>query len=317
MNQLPKAPKVSVCVITYNQEKYIRQCLQSIVDQETDFDFEVIVGEDCSTDGTRAIVQEFMGRYPGLIKGIFHDENIGGCRNYISVHSAALGDYIAHVDGDDLCCPFKLSRLVDYLNHNRECVAVFHRVLICDKDGAGGNKLWPKTSRYEKHDINQVLLNLSDFVHSSMFYRAGALNDFFKLPLNQFIDYQIYIHLASRGMVACLEANLGVYRYGVGESMRANVFELIIQAVEYAYKLDVKKPIVDLVVAQKCLMISKIAFFQGDINLFRKFIRKSFFVKIIGIKQALLFLFSYASILLVLLYKLKKSSQLFCNKYVF
>ena len=52
-----KTPKVSVCVITYNQEKYIAQCLQSIVDQETDFDFEIIVGDDCSTDGTREIVR--------------------------------------------------------------------------------------------------------------------------------------------------------------------------------------------------------------------------------------------------------------------
>ena len=58
-----KTPKVSVCVITFNHEKYIRQCLQSIVDQETNFDFEVIVGDDCSKDGTREVVQEFAGKY--------------------------------------------------------------------------------------------------------------------------------------------------------------------------------------------------------------------------------------------------------------
>ena len=54
-----KPPKVSVCVVTYNQEKYVAQGLQSIVDQETDFDFEIIVGDDCSTDGTREILENF------------------------------------------------------------------------------------------------------------------------------------------------------------------------------------------------------------------------------------------------------------------
>ena len=61
---MDRPPKVSVCVVTYNQEKYIRQCLQSIVDQETDFDFEVIVADDCSTDRTSCIVQEFADKYP-------------------------------------------------------------------------------------------------------------------------------------------------------------------------------------------------------------------------------------------------------------
>lgn len=304
-----KTPKVSVCVVTYNQEKYIRQCLQSIVDQEADFDFEVIVGEDCSTDETRAIVQEFVERYPKFVKAIFHNKNIGACANYISVHSAAMGEYIAHVDGDDLCCPTKLSIQVDYLNHNTDCIAVFHRMLICDKNHIRSNKLWPKISISEKHDINQVLLNLSDFVHSSMLYRSGALDDFMTLPLKEFIDYQVYIHLASKGNIACLERELGIYRYGIGESMGTKVFELMIQAVEYAYKLDAEKSVVDLVVAQKCLMISKRAFVNRDISLFRKLIRKSVFARIIGFEQLVLFLFSFAPGLLIILYFLKKSIQ--------
>ena len=78
-----KKPKVSVCVVTYNQEKYIRQCLQSIVDQETDFDFEVIVSDDCSMDGTCAIVQEFVEKYPGMVKPIFHDRNMGALRSVV------------------------------------------------------------------------------------------------------------------------------------------------------------------------------------------------------------------------------------------
>ena len=101
-SRMERRPKVSVCVVTYNQKKYIRQCLQSIVDQEADFDFEVIVGDDCSEDGTREIVQEFVERYPGLVKAVLHEKNVGIVVNYRSVHDLARGEYIAHCDGDDL-----------------------------------------------------------------------------------------------------------------------------------------------------------------------------------------------------------------------
>ena len=82
--------KVSVCVLTYNQEKYIRQCLQSIVDQKTDFKFDLIVSDDCSTDSTRAIVQEFEERYPNIVKPILHKKNIGAYKNYFSAHQQAF-----------------------------------------------------------------------------------------------------------------------------------------------------------------------------------------------------------------------------------
>lgn len=131
-----KTPKVSVCVITYNQEKYIRQCLQSIVDQKTDFDFEVIVGEDCSTDGTRAIVQEFAERYPDIVKPLYQKKNIGGgVHNFLTVHQAARGEYVAQVDGDDLALPLKLKKQADYLDQNPECTVVWHRVNLFDDQG--------------------------------------------------------------------------------------------------------------------------------------------------------------------------------------
>jgi len=134
--QEEKPPKVSVCVITYNQEKYIRQCLQSIVDQETDFYFEVIVGDDCSTDGTRAIVQEFVERYPGVVKPIFQEKNIGGgVHNYLTVHKATRGEYIAHVDGDDYCLPGKLQAQADLLDDDPDCNLVWHRMLVETRSG--------------------------------------------------------------------------------------------------------------------------------------------------------------------------------------
>lgn len=77
MENAKMAPKVSVCVVTYNQEKYIHECLQSLVDQETDFEFEVIVGDDGSTDGTRAVVVDFARKYPKIVKPLLHEKNNG------------------------------------------------------------------------------------------------------------------------------------------------------------------------------------------------------------------------------------------------
>jgi glycosyltransferase involved in cell wall biosynthesis len=128
-------PKVSVCVVTYNQEKYIHQCLQSIVEQETDFDFEVIVSDDSSTDGTRVIVQEFSEKYPGLVKPIFHESNIGAFKNFVTTHNLAEGDLVSHCDGDDLFLPGKLQKQVDFFRNNLGCTVVWHRMNLFDDLG--------------------------------------------------------------------------------------------------------------------------------------------------------------------------------------
>lgn len=128
-------PKVSVCVLTYNHEAYIGACLQSIVDQKTNFKFEVIVADDCSTDGTRAIVREYGERYPGLVKPVLRPVNIGGTKNFLGTHNLATAIYVAHIDGDDLMLPGKLQKQVDFLDGNPEFSVVWHKVDLFDDDG--------------------------------------------------------------------------------------------------------------------------------------------------------------------------------------
>jgi len=76
MNTISQDIQVSVCVVTYNQEKYIAQCLDSLISQKTNFNFEIIVGEDCSTDSTRAIVQKYVDQYPDLVIPLFYEKNV-------------------------------------------------------------------------------------------------------------------------------------------------------------------------------------------------------------------------------------------------
>lgn len=174
--QHEKTPKVSVCVVTYNQEMYIRQCLQSIVDQETDFDFEVIVSDDCSTDGTRAIVREFVSRYPSVVKPIFHEKNIGAYKNFIFVHQQTAGEYVSHCDGDDLFLPGKLQKQFVYLTKHPDCAVVWHRVNFFDD---AGNFFPGENYDYSMFDGGIVTLGKalrlgSVAAHSSVMYRKCA-----------------------------------------------------------------------------------------------------------------------------------------------
>lgn len=112
--------KLSVVFITYNHEPYLRESLEGVFMQETDFDFEVVVGEDCSTDGTRDIIREFDKKYPGRMQLIFREKNLGcPTRNVYETAMAAKGEYLAFLEGDDYWTdPKKLQKQVDFLEQH-------------------------------------------------------------------------------------------------------------------------------------------------------------------------------------------------------
>lgn len=210
-------PKVSVCVVTYNQEKYIRQCLQSIVDQKTDFAFEVIVGDDASTDGTRAIIDEFVRRYPSKVRCIRQMTNIGPSKNYVVTHTSACGKYIAHMDGDDYALPGKLQLQVDYLETHQDCAITWHRVLLQDDN--------TETKRQDFENLGLIPIqgfSQSDLlaigtvgVHSSSMYRSICRPATY--PEDGFLDYYVAVELAAHGFRGVLlHDTLGVYRINVG-----------------------------------------------------------------------------------------------------
>lgn len=133
---MSSSPMVSVCIPTYNQERYIRQCLEGVMMQQTSFSFDVIIGEDCSTDNTRSIVKEFEMRYPGVIKPIYHEKNVGPQRNaYEYCWPKLTGKYIAVCEGDDCWTdPYKLQKQVDFLEQNSDYVLCFHEVRTVDEN---------------------------------------------------------------------------------------------------------------------------------------------------------------------------------------
>ena len=127
---------VSVLMITYNHENFIREAIDGVLMQKTTFPIELIIGEDCSTDSTRKIVVEYAEKYPDLIRPLLPGSNLGMMKNFNKTMEAAKGKYIAICEGDDYWTdPLKLQKQVDILEANENIVAVATNAAVCDFNG--------------------------------------------------------------------------------------------------------------------------------------------------------------------------------------
>lgn len=131
--------EVSIWCVVYNHEKYLREALEGFIMQKTNFNYEVIIHDDASTDGSVDIIQEYERKYPDIIKPIYQKENIYS--KYISVEDKFLvprtsGKYIAICDGDDFWTDSdKLQKQYDFLEANPDIIATSHNVILIEDDG--------------------------------------------------------------------------------------------------------------------------------------------------------------------------------------
>ena len=132
MNQ----PLVTVLITTSNQERYIGKAIDSVLAQKTDFPFEVYISEDCGTDGTRAILQDYAARFPDIIRLNLREQNAGISRNWYEGLCAAKGQYVCTLEGDDWWRDdHKLQKQVDFLRAHPDYLAVSHTLLLTDDAG--------------------------------------------------------------------------------------------------------------------------------------------------------------------------------------
>lgn len=126
--------KVSVMLLAYNHEAYIRKALDSVVMQVTDFKFEAVVGEDKSTDRTRAILREYAAEYPDIIKPLYWKKNMGASRNVVATLKRCTGEYVSFLECDDFWTdPMKLQRQVDFLDKNPQYAGVMCGVTVVNR----------------------------------------------------------------------------------------------------------------------------------------------------------------------------------------
>lgn len=133
---IPARPVVSVQMITYNHEPYIRDAVEGVLMQETEFPIELVVAEDCSSDKTRQIVLDFQRRYPSVIRVLVSEDNVGPMRNSFRAGNACRGKYTALCDGDDYWTDSrKLQKQVCFLESNQEYSMCSHAVDTVFLDG--------------------------------------------------------------------------------------------------------------------------------------------------------------------------------------
>lgn len=127
---------LSIGMLTYNHATYVRQALDSIIMQKVNFKYEVIVGDDCSTDGTQDILKEYAGKYPNIFTLVFREKNIGATKNNYELKFMAKGKYFACLEGDDYWTDEnKLQTQIDFLETHPEYIACVHKCVFVDGDG--------------------------------------------------------------------------------------------------------------------------------------------------------------------------------------
>jgi glycosyltransferase involved in cell wall biosynthesis len=217
--------KVTVSLITYNHAPFIAQAIESVLMQQTRFDFELLIGEDESTDGTREIVRSYHAKYPGRIRLLLHDrKNVvfingkpTGQWNFANNVSNSRGEYVALLDGDDYwTSPLKLQKQADYLDQNSDCAMCFHNVEILDESDPG--RLVPQYRKRLPPKYSLETLLKGNFMHTcSVMFRSGLFGEFppwfFKSP---FGDWPLHVLNAQHGRIGYLDEILAVYRKHAG-----------------------------------------------------------------------------------------------------
>jgi glycosyltransferase involved in cell wall biosynthesis len=207
---MDEAPiQVSACVLTCNHAGYIRRCLESVLAQTDDVVMEILIGDDCSDDGTSAIVAEIAAKHPGLITHIRHPARIGGTANYVDIMRRAKAPFIAYLDGDDCWLPGKLKKQLAYLNTHAECLAVYTNAITVTESG---NQIGLFNDVGDECFDLPALLRRGNFLNaSSAMTRTLPMQAALQIE-GPFIDYRVHLRLARKGLLAHWQQPLVCYR---------------------------------------------------------------------------------------------------------
>jgi|LSQX01.2.fsa_nt_gb glycosyltransferase involved in cell wall biosynthesis len=192
---MDKQLMLSVGMLTYNHEKYIAQAIDSILMQEVNFDYEIVIADDCSTDNTREIILDYQKRYPDIIKPLFQEKNLGSQKNANALRTACSGKYRATLEGDDYwISPSKLQKQVDFLENNPDYVAIGGDFICIDSYGRPCVFPWGdikytycQGDEYTIEDLNNWLLP----AHASCMCFRNIFADFTKEELDYFHSLNI------------------------------------------------------------------------------------------------------------------------------
>lgn len=217
------SPTVSIQVLVYNHEPYLRQCLDGIVKQKTKFNFEAIVHDDASSDKSADIIRDYANKYPNIIKPIYETENqyINGYEHMGKILLPYIrGKYVAFCEGDDYWTdPNKLQQQVEIMESHPECYMCLHRVDSVQEDGSPINYPFPRNEMKTGIINSRQLVKLTWIFQTTCFMFRREVYELFrnqpltiKKVLREFEDLKLYFFFANLGPAYYLNKSMSVHR---------------------------------------------------------------------------------------------------------
>ena len=206
--------KVSVHIVTYNQARFVGQTLDSVLMQQVPWKYEIVIGDDCSSDGTSDILKGYMRRHGELLRPIFRERNLGPGPNAIDTLERCRGEYIAFLEGDDYWIdPEKLRLQAEYLDRNPDCALVHHAV---------NHILWPGGTNLGEYPARRFrttqpegrLLAMVNYIQTcSVMFRRACLPpldaEFRELKIG---DWPLFVLLSQNGWLGYIDRPMASYR---------------------------------------------------------------------------------------------------------
>jgi glycosyltransferase involved in cell wall biosynthesis len=205
---------VTVLVMTYNHERYLARALDGALAQELSAPYEIVISEDCSTDSTRQIVDEYALRHPDRIRLLLSERNLRSNAVVARGFRAARGRYLALLDGDDYwTATDKLQAQLDFLDRHPDFTICFHNVDVVDADGSSSGRGWNRPDQPRTSGLAEILRG-NYLATSSVVYRrdaVGELPDWYDgfFPVT---DWPLHVLYAQRGRIGYLPRTMGAYR---------------------------------------------------------------------------------------------------------
>ena len=223
---------LSVAVITYNQEKYITQALDSILEQEHNYSYEIVIGDDCSTDETRDILLKYKEKYPSIIKLLLNDSNVGLIKNYFNTLSHCSGNYIMQCAGDDFWLPGKICYQISFMESNPNVGMCYGKIqYLYDSENRLGEIAGSNTTTLSellvKNDISAQTVCMRNIYIKKYIEEIDPLSKGWYCE-----DYPLWLWISYKSKIHFMDDLFAVYRLRQKSTSRPSDYEKIISMYE-------------------------------------------------------------------------------------
>jgi glycosyltransferase involved in cell wall biosynthesis len=255
-------PVVSVKMITYNHSAYITRAIEGVLMQQTGFSFELVIGDDCSTDGTTGIITSYANRYPKIIKHIIRPANLGVKKNTQNLNFYLKGKYVALCEGDDYWTdPLKLQKQVSFMEANPDYSLCFHPATVIREDNIKTDLF----SGLEEREYSPCeILNKWLIPTGSVIFLRSYYEKFIYHPDYLFTDVALFLKLAEFGKIWCINDNMSVYQrhrggitqhgYSINEKLAH--YRALNSQLNFKYNSEIRRIISDIYLDEAKLKFS-------------------------------------------------------------